>query len=546
MPAEPLPRPEAFASAALGTIRAIAAGAQNDRDRMLRLAAQVYATACYLQRHHANNEMDRAAVARLGDVRFAFERLRALPERPNVTQLYEALLTILTALDGQFPIAATGDWIEEETAVTAVAGLGGTVKHWVRHRPWWASRVAPHLRNAVETGRGPRQHARPPVYVLRNLYMHWSGNGDLAFERVDPAGAIGPRSAKQLDLQIQNALEAGHFRVALCPLPAWLRVPMEIHGITFAAPPETKVSPPAIAEYLDQLFDDAARTGIHLLVMPELCIDLALRDRLQERLAKAPPPSLLGIVAGSFHVWRDGAERPRNESALLARRSALFTHEKRGLFRLTYEQLQKMDAGWFGELARPLPAEIVEGIEKGSLLRVLESPLGRIAIAICADALDKGGDVGDHMQTRILRARPDLLFVVAMSPETAPFEQWAEALWDHQIATLFVNAACVCQPGSGAALAFAFLPLLDDRKRPPSRVRLPVPSGAGEPEEPELRLQWFDIRARSWRSWHERPADRKATSEVPWLALPDGRGLVVDLGMLAPSEEDLHKEGVEQ
>ena len=66
-----------------------------------------------------------------------------------------------------------------------------------------------------------------------------------------------------------------------------------------------------------------------------------------------------------------------------------------------------------------------------------------MALLICADAI--AADDRGYLPL-IRRLRPDLLLVVSMTPETPPFEAFAEEMARYWIGSVFVNAHCVCQP----------------------------------------------------------------------------------------------------
>ncbi len=212
-------------------------------------------------------------------------------------------------------------------------------------------------------------------------------------------------------------------------------------------------------------------------------------------------------------------------------------HRKRGPFLIPAE-LVTSAPDWFpGETRGPeaLAAEIDEGIEPGSELQVLDTSLGRVAVLICADAI-KADPHG--YRPLIERLRPDLLFVVAMTPETERFGRFAEEMRDHWVGTLFVNAYCLCEllPGAAAKkapdLAAVDLALFEPMGAAPTRLCWRF--GEGE----ALCCYFNPPKAgagagppRDWRAWQ--PATEALTpTGLAWLGGSRKRlGVILDLGI---------------
>ncbi|MES2642872.1 MAG: hypothetical protein V4850_25535 [Myxococcota bacterium] len=209
------------------------------------------------------------------------------------------------------------------------------------------------------------------------------------------------------------------------------------------------------------------------------------------------------IVAGSFHVEAAGL---RNRAPVLVEGGhRLWAHDKRGFFRV----VRAVASAAPFEGASLVAEEVCEGIVGGGALTVLDTSLGRFAVVICADVLDADGYV-----RAVEDARPELLLIVSMSPDTRPFEAFAERLERQGISTLYVNAA-----PAPALLALCWLALHGSADHPPTRVRWPA-GGA---------MEAWD-RKRKWKA---------APASVAWL--DPVLGLVVDLGAMTrdgnPSEE---------
>lgn len=118
---------------------------------------------------------------------------------------------------------------------------------------------------------------------------------------------------------------------------------------------------------LARAIEDAGRAGIDILVAPELTIPPATRDRLLTDLRWASGPELALLVPGSFHE-RIG-DRTVNRALLVdGKGNVLSEHKKLVMF--------GENDGW------------LESIALGEEIRVLVTPIGTIAIAICKDFCD--------------------------------------------------------------------------------------------------------------------------------------------------------------
>ncbi|HWU90596.1 MAG TPA: nitrilase-related carbon-nitrogen hydrolase, partial [Kofleriaceae bacterium] len=121
------------------------------------------------------------------------------------------------------------------------------------------------------------------------------------------------------------------------------------------------------ARKLGQAIEDAARAGVDILVAPELTLPPAARDQVLAELRWASGPELALLVPGSFHERI--ADRTVNR-ALLAdgKGNVLCEHHKLAMF--------GAHDGW------------LESIALGDEVRVVVTPIGTVAIAICKDFCD--------------------------------------------------------------------------------------------------------------------------------------------------------------
>ena len=293
------------------------------------------------------------------------------------------------------------------------------------------------------------------------------------------------------------------FRIALCPLSCGghPRFVVNPAGDQFTIEPSDAYANPAVlSQHLSDLGEHLEAAKVQLLVLPELSVTEAARGQLEAMLASSR--SLAGIVAGSFHVWRDGHVAPLNEAVFYVPRGVAWAHHKAGFFRITDRDITALDA-FFSKPLPQLQPQVIEGIRRGSVLHFWDTWMGRIAMMICADAIAR-----ENMIAAVERCRPDILLLPSMSMKTEPFEQLGESLARHGISVFYVNAGSVCGHAPPSVAAFVHL-------------ALPVPSSA-----PPARIRWTRSTAptvhRGKAGWTE-----ASTADVQVLGSQDG--IVIDL-----------------
>jgi hypothetical protein len=149
----------------------------------------------------------------------------------------------------------------------------------------------------------------------------------------------------------------------------------------------------ARGDRLVEVLREAAVHRVDVLVAPELTVPPALRDVVFEALARVPQKVALAVL-GSFHELRaDPGHPPRNFNvAQLVDGWGNLLFEHRKLVR-------------FGTL--DVPDQPPEKIHVGHELRLLLTPFGTVAVAICRDFCD------DRMGIVWQELQPDLLLVPA-------------------------------------------------------------------------------------------------------------------------------------
>lgn len=469
--------------------------------------------------------------------------LAGLSESLGAPSLYQEIIEALITIESEFVRGKLEASLPPSTVLRPLTspsyrGITGVVQHWLRPRSVLGSLREARLRDAPSHPPDPAPH--PGIYLDR-LAFYWDSDPQLPGVRTVPSNWRTRRLYKDWEDR-DSPLKP--FRIALCPLegPFHPQFSIDSKGAYFHARTDGPIQgSDELESCLDSVLDAAAEAGVHLILLPELTIDTKARECLQRalRVRSRRPSSLYGVVAGSFHVWDselppDGAIEPSpiNETLFLDHTGApISTHCKKGRFRVPAAALKSLPALFPGGASDPHP-EIFENIRYGTELKILDTSLGRLALLICADAIfadDRG-----YLPV-IRRLRPDLLLVVSMTPETEPFESFAEEMSRYWIGSVFVNAHCLLEkaaaamaqgglPPPRANLAACDLALHQNAGCPPSRARWRF----GQPEP-----EYFDFKPpkgkdKGWYSLSNFPG----SSGISFLRSTDRTlGLVVDLGL---------------
>lgn len=397
--------------------------------------------------------------------------------------------------------------------------LQGEVYHWVN--------IPSVLRRAHKIGRrkkGPSEFLDPVTKNLEYLTLYLSENKRLKLRSL--RHEIVPRRA-QLE-RSGTLVHQRDFRIALCPLIGrWhptFEIPDEVEPPAFRAIPKNSILHPSeLEEHLDHLISQSIEEGIRVLIFPELSLDepqrLFIEKQLRERQSK-----LLTIFAGSFHTG--GIPKPYNEAvALDAAGFRFWKHRKNS--RYAVKAGTKLDSFFPHEIGLVLQEELPEYIKYGDELWFLDCSLGRLAMLICTDALDK--HPLSYLPT-ILALRPELVMVLSMSDVTSDFESFVFDMARHGIGIAFINAACACSATDGADLMLLDLAIRKLPGAPPVRWRWPAPGSTP---------CWYDSRGKRWVQLEQ--GEEHAKSLAVWRLRKNGLtyGVVVDLpallgGLLEP------------
>jgi len=397
--------------------------------------------------------------------------------------------------------------------VSAECGLLGRVVHWVGGRRALRQIRQDRFQFSV---RHPPLPPRHPLDALDGFFLHWaSPKRTIAVERSKPPKV----RTGLLSLEVQEGLDDSfRLRIALCPMRQDLYPLFHISpdGGFFKAPdPDSFHECSSARDHCCEVLEAAARQEVDLVVFPELMVCRQAQQGIAEHLQQNDEPLPYAVVAGSFHV--EHASLPLNRSVLLGTEgSPLLAHSKKGQFRVTPGDVAKALRS-FPQRPPTLQNHIYEQVRRDPPIQVLETRIGRVTLAICADCI-----APDSIEDFYRELRPDLLLIVAMSNEMELFEQFMRRMADRGTASLLVNAASICPQDQ--ALAMANLGLNQPSGAPPTFVRWRP--GNNKPERWLFREE--DRRLNEGRHWQETQEGPEAG--LSWLESAGGErlGLIVD------------------
>ena len=366
----------------------------------------------------------------LADIRSAILGLRYLTDRGDI---YWSLQFVLDAIDRDYSEVDSSNWYE----VIELQTLKGEVHIWGKRASPLAKLRSTLLSQNPGGKRFPNIQEPEPNLNLANLRLFWTDSEcELSRDR------DGNRPYRLLQPATEND-EA--LRIALCPLEGEFHPCFElVSGGFHVLRSEPMKDSEGLIQRLSEILDAAGERRVHLVVFPELMICEEALAHLRTILRASESIYPYGVIAGSFHVWKDQSSVPVNESRLLEKMGTLLTHQKRGQFKFPK---QKIDDRFFPRNSLvDQPHHITESIEYGQKLHFVDTVFGTLAIMICADFIDL--DSRRSFLNAAKALRPDLLIVVSMSDETLPFEEEIRNLYQFGIATFMVNASCICEPSA--------------------------------------------------------------------------------------------------
>jgi hypothetical protein len=151
-------------------------------------------------------------------------------------------------------------------------------------------------------------------------------------------------------------------------------------------------------QVVESLLIEARASEVDILVLPELTMPRALRERVGRWLASSPGRHPAFVLPGSFHETNDDGDLVNRAEFLDADGEIIFRHDK-------------VAALAFSRNEAP---HLVEAIAGGTSFSLLSCALGRIHAAICKDFLEE-----DPALARLWsEIAPDFVAVASMGDST--------------------------------------------------------------------------------------------------------------------------------
>jgi predicted amidohydrolase len=385
---------------------------END-DRLLNLRADRFqAFREVFERHH------RVSTASGAVVRVLRQRLAARAPR-------EALVSVAALLQAlsyhvEWSITALSPWARH----SATSGPAfGNEEFWLAPRP-----KSPIIERAPAL---PRREEE--ISDMLSLY--------------NPTLLITQRRLDQIELlPVQLPLVTWRFlesrvdglRIAMASMGAEARFQLEV-AVGFPAGTPARFRAVNIeapdGDRLRSLLQECAERRVAILVLPELRVPpealASIRQFLrgQTRAELEAGRGLVLVVAGSWHE-ADAGGWVNRARVLDHKGDEVWPHDKLAEFHITPENVRENPA-FFAELGIGEHGGR-EQIERGTCLQFCDSPVGRLAVAICT------GFFHQPLEQGLIESATDLFLIPAMTWDTRPLEERANSLVRSQQAATFV------------------------------------------------------------------------------------------------------------
>ena len=197
--------------------------------------------------------------------------------------------------------------------------------------------------------------------------------------------------------------------------------------------------------FLDGVLRRCVDEQVSVLVLPELRVTPALLSEIRSFLKAQKPEDLLNgrgllaVAAGSWHI-ADGGHFVNRSEILTAHGETLWVHDKLAEYLITADNIRRRP-----ELKTLLGLDDnggTEGILPGMEIQYCDTPIGRIAVAICAGFFERS------LRELLVATRANIFLVPAMSHDTEPLVDCARDLVRTQwAATLAANCGAIAIDG---------------------------------------------------------------------------------------------------
>lgn len=176
---------------------------------------------------------------------------------------------------------------------------------------------------------------------------------------------------------------------------------------------------PAISQHIDYVLRTCLEKDVHIVVFPELSIDLELRREVSDWLRlNNHEKKIIMVTAGSWHILKDKERQTYVNNSTIFRfdGEVLWEQKKMHPFKLNAGDIQELlslnlrGVEEFGKLLDAPDQQCWEKIEIADTLEIFDSSIGRMAITICLDYFVK------EREDLLVETIVNLIFLPAMSP----------------------------------------------------------------------------------------------------------------------------------
>ncbi|MGE5342014.1 MAG: nitrilase-related carbon-nitrogen hydrolase [Candidatus Omnitrophota bacterium] len=200
-----------------------------------------------------------------------------------------------------------------------------------------------------------------------------------------------------------------------------------------------------IKALIDALLRRCIREDVHIVVFPELTIDGPLREYLSGWLRdNNTARKIIMVIAGSYHMLENEGKEKYVNSSMIYRFDGreLWKQEKMHQFQLDEEDISELRTSTgsglqnFKNLFNVTDLKGWEHIQISDTLVLYDSPVGRMAVAICLDFI-----VRENMKL-LLEPHANIIFVPAMSASLKKMEIANKHLGTFGAASIFCANSC--------------------------------------------------------------------------------------------------------
>jgi len=208
-----------------------------------------------------------------------------------------------------------------------------------------------------------------------------------------------------------------------------------------------------VNEQLKNILRFATSWRVHIIVLPELTVDQSGREIISEFLmSQSRNPVIMLVIAGSYHVKSEAGEYV-NEAVVFGYDGKCVRGREGTIENLQYVEWRQQKANAFNLIAKDiknlrtaqnsvlqrlskiLPDGTTESYEMITELReiiLMDTPLGRMAVAICRDF------IASNFFECLRDCRVDMVFVPAMTSTLNEFEKRCQDLGRSNQAAVFI------------------------------------------------------------------------------------------------------------